>query len=660
VIRPGELSPVFSGGRRLDPMTDLVAWLEQRPSLVDAAAIAVVVLGGVLRFYRSTALSMWLDEGFTIAYSRMPWDRVLGLLGAYDAHPPGYYVLVKAVASFVPQPEAGRYLSVTAGMLTIGVLYGLASRLTSRPAALVALVVLALSPLAVWYSQDARPYAVTGLVVALAYLALVAFYQTPRVRWAALYAVAISAAVYLDYSAFYALAPQVLAYPIIARRHRRSAIPLLIGAIAAILSYLPWIGQLTATVQGLGSVRSDYLKVDTGPIVDSALSVVGLAGQGVYFAGSRLSPWFRWASFDDAFALVAVVAILIGCVALARRPFGLLVVGALLVGTFTVAAISSLISPGFAPRTVSYAIFGWAILLGAAVCVRGIPGPSRLVALFAVGLLLAMSAANLQATYVGGDKEHWRDLAADTEQAARFGFPIVTYPAVAPTLLSLYEPAALGRLTVPLDDVPDLSRLDVVVKDADAIWFAYYEFGESGDVGQHLLALGYERVAHRAYPYSLFLDLYVRTGVVLGEAVALDTVGGRFWTITPTTAGRVSRDNETGLSTLTLTNPGPGEASIVADVPGSAERLYALRFQARSHLGSGNMRSFLICVGQGGLLQVAPNDYGATVSPDGSWHDLIVSVLCPVGTTDIRVDLRNAGVGAIDLRAVALSELRSP
>src|SRR5450759_316297 len=98
-------------------------WLEEHPVLLDGLAVLVVLGGGVIRFHRSTALSLWLDEGFTVRFARLPWTTVLGFNGAYDSHPPLYYAVVKGVSLVLPEVVAGRYLSVLAGTATLAVLY---------------------------------------------------------------------------------------------------------------------------------------------------------------------------------------------------------------------------------------------------------------------------------------------------------------------------------------------------------------------------------------------------------------------------------------------------------------------------------------------------------------------------------------------------------
>ena len=134
-------------------------------------AVLITLLGGLLRLYRVTALDLWVDEGLTVQFARLPWPTVLGLHGAYETHPPLYFALVKAVSLVAPELVAGRLLSVLAGTATIPIVYALGSRLIHPWAGVVMSVVLALSPLHIWYSQEARPYALVVGLVGLSYLA---------------------------------------------------------------------------------------------------------------------------------------------------------------------------------------------------------------------------------------------------------------------------------------------------------------------------------------------------------------------------------------------------------------------------------------------------------------------------------------------------------
>jgi hypothetical protein len=640
-----------------------LAHLVALPHFLDALAAAAVVAGGILRFYQSTSLSYWLDEGFTVMFARQPWGTVLGLNGSYDTHPPLYYAVVKAVSLVLPEIEAGRYLSVAAGTAALAILYLLVVRVVSRPAALIGVMVAALSPLAVWYSQEARQYALTGLAVGLTYLALVAFYQGPRWRWAVLYGLGLAASMYLDYSALYALAPQVFLLPIVIRRHLRSAAPLVIAGVAAVVAYLPWLPQILATVGALGNQRASYLEANPQAVRESLLSIVGLAGQGIYHPGYRPSAWGRWPDLDPVMAGLAVLVLCLGSLALIRHRFGLAVALALSVGTVGAGVLFSQVSPGFAPRTVSYAVLGWAILLGAAVGARGLALPMRALGVVAVCAMIALSTVSLNAVY-HGDKQHWRDWASGVAEATHLGYPVITFPTIAPTLIDAYQPGSLAGPHLSLFDSPDLAAVESLAQGQSGVWVATYNIAGAPSIGQRLTDLGFVRVVDEQYFYALSLDLYLRSGVTPGSEVDVNGAfsgsdqGATGWALSP---GQATLAPGTAGRELTLSNQGGAETWAVRSLPGEPSRLYTLTFDAESRLTAGRMRAFVECIGgDGSFLNVAPDGGGAALAAGGGWQTVTFSVLCPRGTNDVRIDLRNAGTGDLGLRGVRLFEAAAP
>jgi mannosyltransferase len=142
--------------------------------------------------------------------------------------------LVKFTTVFVPELNAGRMVSVVAGTATIPVLHALATRMLGTRAALVASAALAVSPVHIWYSQEARMYALGTFLIGVSYRALVGFYQSPVWNWAALYCLAVLFAMYANYGAVYALVPQVILMVAVTRKHgRRSLLLWISGVIGA-------------------------------------------------------------------------------------------------------------------------------------------------------------------------------------------------------------------------------------------------------------------------------------------------------------------------------------------------------------------------------------------------------------------------------------------
>lgn len=138
-------------------------------------ALLVLLIAAGARFYRIDAQSLWNDEGNSL---RLAERGVADLLdaAAHDIHPPGYYLLLKAWITLAGTSElALRTLSAFAGGLTVAAAIALGRRLYGPGAGALAGVFVALNPLAVYYSQETRMYALLGLLAALSMLVFVAW-----------------------------------------------------------------------------------------------------------------------------------------------------------------------------------------------------------------------------------------------------------------------------------------------------------------------------------------------------------------------------------------------------------------------------------------------------------------------------------------------------
>ena len=270
-------------------------------------ALALCLLGGLLRLYRLDALSLWVDEGNTVFDARLPWPALMGANGPFEPHPPLYFMLVKLMSVVAPEMLAGRLVSLLAGVGTIGALYLLGARLAGPRAGLLAALTLALAPLHIWYSQEARPYALTALLVCASYLALLRLLERPG--WPRLlgYAAVSALALYTEYSAVFALAPQLALVAIRARRRARAAGLAMLGGAAAGLAFAPWLPQL---LQSAGPAsRQPQFVLAPDKVGQSLLSVIGAGGNASYFWGSAPTAWERGPGWQALIVAPAAVGL---------------------------------------------------------------------------------------------------------------------------------------------------------------------------------------------------------------------------------------------------------------------------------------------------------------------------------------------------------------
>lgn len=365
--------------------------------------------------------------------------------------------------------------------------------------------------------------------------------------------------------------------------------------------------------------------------------------------------------------------VVLGTVALARRSMvTLLTAMGLFVGTIAVALVVSLRYPSFTDRTVLYAVLGWSIVVGAAPAAAGVRSWMATMGTAVVCLVLVVSTVTLGSIYTGASKQPFRQLADDTDRVAAFGWPVVTYPQVTGIIIDAYHPHLPEGRHFSVSDNGLLPPLGSARRHLPpAFWFA--RVGGPGDVPapaqKQLSALGYLRLLHHDYPAPLSLDLYVRSGVDLGRQLG---VNGDFSGSGPAApgwafpTGGFSFLPEQGASRrLLLGNAVPGEQNVptrfaIGVVPAVPAALYSLRFQERTVRAGGIFQAFLICQSSAGaFLSVAPGAAAPQAGKALRWNDSGAAILCPTGTTSLRIDMRVSGAGQDAIRAVRVWEVRS-
>src|SRR5947209_16693495 len=142
-----------------------------RSVATPAALVAgLVLLAAFLRFATLHVQSYDYDELQTVRLLRMHFGSMLAGIARDESTPPLYYVLAWAWSKAFGTGEAGlRALSALFGTAMVPLVYVTAKRLASRRAALVAALLISVSPWLVWYSQEARTYALVALLGALSF-----------------------------------------------------------------------------------------------------------------------------------------------------------------------------------------------------------------------------------------------------------------------------------------------------------------------------------------------------------------------------------------------------------------------------------------------------------------------------------------------------------
>lgn len=235
-----------------------------------ALVVGVLLLAATLRFYLLGSQSLWNDEGSSYVQATRSLDAIADN-AARDIHPPGYYWLLHIWLRLTGESEfALRALSAWAGVLTVALTFALGARLFGRGAGLLAAGFVALNTFSIFYSQEARMYALLAMWAVAGTYAFVRLlgalassgadwrklsWQNPVVRWGLMLAVCNAAGLYTQYAFPFTMLAQgimavawMIAETLARRRQRETFIPVgrvfagyVIANLLTILLYLPWL-----------------------------------------------------------------------------------------------------------------------------------------------------------------------------------------------------------------------------------------------------------------------------------------------------------------------------------------------------------------------------------------------------------------------------------
>ena len=211
------------------------------------SAIALITLAGLaLRLYSLLTESIFLDEvSLHWLVSDRSFSSMLDEVKATENSPVLGFSLAWAAAKIGSSPDWIRLPAMVAGVITIPLTALLGLRSVSRRAGLMAAGFAAASPLLVFFSVEARPYALGCMFTTLTALLLLDLTSTSsqnrsRNIVGALWPIAAAAAMLSHYTAIFAIAAAALWVLI---THPTARLRVLLGSVgAAVIFSAVWLG----------------------------------------------------------------------------------------------------------------------------------------------------------------------------------------------------------------------------------------------------------------------------------------------------------------------------------------------------------------------------------------------------------------------------------
>jgi mannosyltransferase len=203
----------------------------------------LLVLGFGIRLVGLDFHSLWLDEAVSVYLASFPLSEILHQgMTLQEPNPPLYHLSLSAWMQVFGSGEASvRLLSAFLGTLYLPAVYLLGRRLLSRRAALLALLLTAINPFLVWYSQEARMYALVATLSVWSVYCFVRALSTPRWSWWAAYVVLTVMSLYAHLYAVFVMPAELLLLLLYVRRRRAVVWQGLLAWGACVVCFSPWL-----------------------------------------------------------------------------------------------------------------------------------------------------------------------------------------------------------------------------------------------------------------------------------------------------------------------------------------------------------------------------------------------------------------------------------
>jgi mannosyltransferase len=237
----------------------------------------LTALGALLRFATLGDQAYHHDEIVTASrVLRVGFGHAMDAVGFSESAPPLYYALAWLWTQVTGNGEWGlRFLSALAGVATIPVAFFVGRELRGERAGVIAAALVAVNPMLLWYSQEARAYALLGLFCALSLLFCVRALRDGGKRdfvwWGVFSALALA-------THYFAVFPLIAEVVLLARRRGREILSgLWIVALAVVLlgplaihqmsyGHAEWIGKFSLGHR-VAEVWITFMVGETGDII---------------------------------------------------------------------------------------------------------------------------------------------------------------------------------------------------------------------------------------------------------------------------------------------------------------------------------------------------------------------------------------------------------
>lgn len=211
----------------------------------------LLLTGLVLRIYNLDKESIWVDEGISVFRANLdPTSLIINLI--QNVHPPFYFLnLHYWVGIFRDSELSIRCLSVIFSFFAMGMIYRVGTEIFNKNIGLFSLLLLSISPLHIFYAQEARSYSLMTLLSLLSMYYFLKLLDRQSLKNSTGYVISSGLLIYThNYGLFIILAQNIymLTMPLFSKELKFYFKKWMFLQCLLFVLYLPWIRILSKQI----------------------------------------------------------------------------------------------------------------------------------------------------------------------------------------------------------------------------------------------------------------------------------------------------------------------------------------------------------------------------------------------------------------------------
>lgn len=384
--------------------------------------ILIGCIGVILRAYHVFYHSLWLDEMMQVMVASAAWKDIFRLVTLHSSPPLDYILMKTVILLFGKSDWIVRMPSLLFGSASIYVFYSFSRAVTDRDNALMAATLIALSPMAIVYSQEARMYSLFLFLSLISFNLTRLLIEKNNARASLFLGIVNGLLMLTHYFGIFVIAEETILLLFVLlfdADKRRSTKLIMINLIVSFFIFLPWLPGLLAHVGRFGGEVRYALWADR-------FFFISIFSSFTIFAGQQ-DAWFY------SYLFLFMISIIL---AWRKNDTSVLMVALALVGMMGMLLGVTLFRKIVTPRNV---IFLLPLFL--LVCSYGIHTiltffrTPAVVRIFLVILLVLWPAIRLPLVY---HKINWRDAAQYIQKHSREEEKVITTDFISRSCLAYY------------------------------------------------------------------------------------------------------------------------------------------------------------------------------------------------------------------------------